>query len=917
MIAVMQKQIRILCLLLGLVLCVNAMAKTEPEPQDDDDLAGSEEFLPIEEPPPPPSLLRAEQIKPETFDSFPRGGPDSIAGLGDWWLSNGKICVAVSGVDHHAGIVAGGGTLIDVAHCERGNDQWTYANILTGLAKETAIPVSKVSAVIEGDHADIVTVGEGDGIRQTVTYRLLENGDALDIDVKIERIGEGREVQMSGLFTLYSQRALTPFSLSTYMPDATLGFQHPAIDRNKVSSLLGGMMPSDWNILVGADTYDSKISYGVQLGSAELIKANGSRQSLPKFLAVFPDYSLHGWMTRPLWFQSERLTWLSLLQNQFMDLEKGEQMLAKFKVLLGERADVASVTDQIYKGPQLRGYVNNAEVSVAVWDQDDRPVTQSRVAADGSFNIRMPKPVQWVKMQATAPWGQKITRELSLADARSDSGRWVFRKNGALRLPRGIPMSMYFFGFGDTATPEFGNDLLGFTEQGVSLPGMLRRNRIDLAGVDSDLEQVDLPPGQYRVLTARGLEFDVKEYLLTVVAGKTSQLPIIPLKRIWHGGDWHSADLHVHSGASFDSILPFDERLRSFVAQGAEVLVASEHNRLIDQRGRVAAMGLEGKVQVITGSELTGMSRTENAPMTVGHSNAFPLVAKPMEFAGGIPPVEARALREVIAGVREQAPEALFQLNHPRAANPLDTDLAFFDHLSVGKSYDPAQSLDSENNGSLLATDPASGFRDIDFDVLEVLNGAEFAVYTQIRDDWFSLLNQGARRPATGNSDSHGLRSVVAAPRNYVYIPNSNKQLPVDEAAFVDAVRAGHSFATTGPLLAVTLRDSYSDVGMGDTFSGRHGELHVQIDAAPWVSVDTLTVWVNGAIYRQLKVVAGDHKVIELIVDSDSYVVVEVSGEPSSVYRALMPDLMPLALSNPIYIDADGNGKWRAPKIMN
>jgi len=917
MIAVMQKWTRMLCLLLGLVLCVSAMAKTEPEPDDDDGLANAEEFLPVEEAPPPPSLLRAEQIKSETFDSFPRGGPDSIAGLGDWWLSNGKICVAVSGVDHHAGIVAGGGTLIDVAHCERGNDQWTYANILTGLAKETAIPVSKVSALIDGDHANIVTVGEGDGIRQTVTYRLLEGGESLEIDVQIERIGEGRAVQMSGLFTLYSQRALTPFSLSSYVPDATLGFQHPAIDRNKVSSLLGGMMPSDWNILVGADTYDTQISYGVQLGSAELIKANGSRQPLPRFLAVFPDYSLHGWMTRPLWFQSERLTWLSLLQNQFMDLEKGERMLAKFQVLLGDRADVASVTDQIYNGPRLRGYANNFDVSVAVWDQDDRPVTQSRVAADGSFNIRLPTHVQWVKMQATAPWGQKITRELSLADARNDSGRWVFRKNGRLKLPSGIPMSLYFFGFGDTATPEFGNDLLGFTEQGVSLPGMLRRNRIDLAGVDSDLEQIDLPPGQYRVLTARGLEFDVKEYLLTVVAGKISQLPIISPKRIWHGGDWHSADLHVHSGASFDSVLPFDERLRSFVAQGAEVLVATEHNRLVDQRGRVAALGLDGKVQVITGSELTGMSRTSKATTTIGHSNAFPLEAKPMEFAGGNPAVENRALREVIAGVREQAPNALFQLNHPRAANPLDEDLAFFDHLSVGKSYDPAQALDSDNNSSLLEPDPVSGFRDIDFDVLEVLNGAEFAVYSQIRDDWFSLLNQGARRAATGNSDSHGLRSVVAAPRNYVYIPDSNKTLPLDEQVFVDAVRAGHSFATTGPLLAVTLRDEYSDVGMGDTFSGRRGELHVQIDGAPWVSVDTLTIWVNGAIYRQLNVAVGDHKVIELIVDTDSYVVVEVSGKPGPVYRALMPDLAPLALSNPIYIDADGNGKWQAPRVMN
>ncbi len=904
-----------LCLPLGLALCMGAIAKTETP--TDDGLAAVEEFLPVEEAPPPPSLLRAEQIQSASFDSFPRGGPDSIAGLGDWWLTNGKICIAVSGINHHAGIVAGGGTLIDVGHCERGDDQWTYANILTGLAKETAIPASKISALIDGGHADIITVGESDGIRQTVTYRLFEGGESLDIDVQIERIGDGRAVQMSGLFTLYSQRALTPFSLSSYIPDATLGFKHPAIDRNKVSSLLEGMLPSDWNILVGADTYDTAISYGVQLASAELIKANGSRQPLPRFLAVFPDYSLHGWMTRPLWFQSERLTWLSLLQNQFMDLEKGERMLAKFKVLLGDRADVATVTDQIYTGPQLRGYVNNVDVSVAVWDQDDRPVTQSRVAADGSFNIRLPKHVQWVKMQATAPWGQKITRELSLADARNDSGRWVFRKNGTLTLPRGVPMSLYFFGFGDTATPEFGNDLLGFTEQGVSLPGMMRRNRIDLAGVDSDLEAIDLPPGQYRVLTARGLEFDVKEYLLTVVAGKTSQLPIVSPKRIWYGGDWHSADLHVHSGASFDSILPFDERLRSFVAQGAEVLVASEHNRLIDQRSRVAALGLEGKVQVVTGSELTGMSRTAKALTTVGHSNAFPLTAKPMEFAGGSPQVEDRALREVIAGVREQSPNAIFQLNHPRAANPIDADLAFFDHLSVGKRYDPMQSLESFNNKSLLAPDPVSGFRDIDFDVIEVLNGAEFAVYSQIRDDWFSLLNQGARRAATGNSDSHGLRSVVAAPRNYVYVPNSNKQLPLDEGAFVDAVRAGHSFATTGPLLAVTLRDAYSEVGMGDTFSGRRGELHVQIDAAPWVTVDTLTLWVNGEIYRQLKVAVGDHKVIEIIASEDSYVVVEVSGQPSAVYRALMPDLAPLALSNPIYIDADGNGEWRAPRIMN
>jgi hypothetical protein len=318
MIAVMQKWIRILFLPLGVAMYFTGYATAETD--DDTDFVSMEEFMPVAEAPSTPSRLRVEQIKLETIDNFSRGGPDSIAGLDDWWLSNGKICVAVSNVNHHAGIVAGGGTLIDVAHCERGNDQWTFANILTGLTKETAIQVSTITTLIEGDHADIITVGEGDGLRQTVTYRLRENGDELEIDVEIERIGEGRPVQMSGLFTLHSQRSLTPFSLSSYIPNATRGFQHPAIDRSKVSSLLDGMVFSDWNILVGADTYDSKVSYGVQLGSAALIKVNGSRQPLPRFLAVFPDYSLHGWMTRPLWFQSERLTWLSLLQSQFMDL---------------------------------------------------------------------------------------------------------------------------------------------------------------------------------------------------------------------------------------------------------------------------------------------------------------------------------------------------------------------------------------------------------------------------------------------------------------------------------------------------------------------------------------------------------------------------------------------------------------------
>ncbi|MBD2857463.1 CehA/McbA family metallohydrolase [Spongiibacter sp. KMU-158] len=855
--------------------------------------------------------LTALQITEENIGDLARGGPDGVAGIGDWWLSNGELCVAISDVEHDTGIVRGGGNLVDYSHCDLRNDQWTYSNILTGLAKETAIPVRTISAKLEGDTAEIIAVGEANGLRQTVTYRLERDASNLEMEVLIERVKEGDPVRISGFFTLHTNTSMTPYTLSSYMPDASLGFQQLKIDRSNTSSLLAGLMPADWNILVGTTLFDTEASYGVQLESVELLGKNGSRQSLPTFLAVFPDYSMHGWLTRPLWFQSVKLDTFSMLQNKFMDLKRGERMLAKFRLRIGKRSDVAAITDQVYRGPILRGYSNYTNVSFSVWDPYGRPVTQARPDADGSFYIRLPRNMNRVRVDAVAPWGQRISRDISVSDERNDTGRWIFRRNGRLELPRGIPMSLYFFGMNDTPDPAFGDDLLGFSIAGELQKGQQRTNRIDLAGIESDAKQVSLPPGQYRVLVARGIEYKVKEYLLSVVGGKTSRLPIVAPVRHWYSENWRSTDLHVHSGASFDSALPIKERVRSFVAQGAEVLVASEHNRYIDQRQTVTDMGLEEQVQLITGSELTGMSRGPKAPFTIGHSNVFPVEPDEKAFAGGIVPIENRRLGEVIAAAKERDPESVFQLNHPRSVDGLDADSAFFEHLSLGRAYDPRQPLDSEANRSLLEIDPTTGARDLDFDLLEVLNGSEFDRYPFVRNDWFSLLNQGVKRVATGNSDSHGLQLIVGLPRNYVYLPGSIKP-PVDEKAFVRSLKQGHSYLTTGPLLKLTLRDDKGNqFGMGDTLASDRGTLDIQVEAAPWVNVERLNIWVNGQLYRQLPVSPGDHKVVEVVVGGDAWLVVEVDGPASEIYQMLVPDMTPLALSNPIYFDADANGEWR------
>ena len=47
----------------------------------------------------------------------------------------------------------------------------------------------------------------------------------------------------------------------------------------------------------------------------------------------------------------------------------------------------------------------------------------------------------------------------------------------------------------------------------------------------------------------------------------------------------------------------------------------------------------------------------------------------------------------------------------------------------------------------------------------------------------------------------------------------------------------------------------------------------------------------------------------------DSVVVVEVMGPATPVYAKLLPGLEPIALANPIYVDADNDGRWQPPGL--
>jgi hypothetical protein len=180
----------------------------------------------------------------------------------------------------------------------------------------------------------------------------------------------------------------------------------------------------------------------------------------------------------------------------------------------------------------------------------------------------------------------------------------------------------------------------------------------------------------------------------------------------------------------------------------------------------------------------------------------------------------------------------------------------------------------------------------------------------QTRADWFSLLLQGERRTGTANSDSHHLRDPVGLPRNYVAADDASIAA-FDQDAFVSAVKRGVLYGTTGPLLEVSL----GDTPLGGLHAGGKGTLHVAVRAADWVPVNRLEVYANGTrIAREDAAQRSDHE-IAIDLAQDAFVTVEVWGEPDERYQAIAPGFTPYAFTNPIFVDADGDGAFRAPGL--
>ncbi len=413
-----------------------------------------------------------------------------------------------------------------------------------------------------------------------------------------------------------------------------------------------------------------------------------------------------------------------------------------------------------------------------------------------------------------------------------------------------------------------------------------------------------LPPGQYTVYASHGLEFSIDSDTFDLQPGATHTWTA-KLKREVDTTGWVSGDFHLHTltySGHGDSNMT--ERIISFVGEGVDFAVATDHNYHTDYQPTINELGANEHMTSVVGNEVS---------TPIGHMNAFPLDAD-----SEIPDHQLRDAETLFALIREQPNEfgvvPVVQVNHPRWGS-----IDYFGQVGldpVTGQFSGAGASDAFDSIEVFNENVSWGLYDIDVDDVEVRSNRHSAV-----QDWYNLLNRGHRSSAVGNSDSHTVRTPYAGyPRNYMP-SDTDDPSKIDPKQIVKAVKSGQLMTTTGPFATFTVNDQ----PMGSQLTDIDGtvELALDIRAASWISVDRARIIVNGDEVRVLPITRREgplsyQETIQVPVHRDSWILITVEGDQplEPILEFKERHVMPVALTNPVRIDADGDGVFTPPSVQ-
>jgi len=262
-----------------------------------------------------------------------------------------------------------------------------------------------------------------------------------------------------------------------------------------------------------------------------------------------------------------------------------------------------------------------------------------------------------------------------------------------------------------------------------------------------------LAPGAYtfEVSAGGGFTSQRQTHKLKVDAGgRHTVKSAVPVMLRPNQRGWYSADLHHHSDV-LDGFTKPNFVLRSELASGIDIPFLSDHDSLINNAEMQRLSATRG-LPFIPAAELSA---------SWAHFNAYPL------DAGGEVSIDiGRAtVQEIFTEARRLGADVV-HVNHPYS------EYGYFHSLEEGT---------------------VPGGLDLGFDVVEITSEDNKATmeYT------WALWNSGKRAYLAAGSDVHNVWSEESgAARSYAFIEG-----PVSVDKYVAALKAGHAFASQGPVV--------------------------------------------------------------------------------------------------------------------
>lgn len=583
--------------------------------------------------------------------------------------------------------------------------------------------------------------------------------------------------------------------------------------------------------------------------------------------------------------------------------------------------------------------LDSAGTMIGVMVADAAGVATTKVAAgsyriSGSLQGRLIGPEATVAVTA----GQTATSTLVLGEAH----QLTVTVKDAANVP--MPAKVMVFCAGgacpfnaDTYKQHF---LLESNDQGAAAIGYVPVNgQVSLT----------LPPGEYDVVVSRGPEYSTWPDTwptsgFRVDLRTADATAAATLGRIVDTTGWMSADLHVHAINSTDSAVRNSVRAASFLAEGVDVLLSTDHEVITDFAPIVRELGAEQLMATMIGEEVTSF--------THGHFNTFPLTRDAtlpnggaFDHAGGEDGATLRPA-QLFPAIKAAFPGAVVQLNHPRGGGNSLT-AAQIDTATLKTHADPA--LFNMDLDPTATADDTKLFSD-GFDIIETANGPSPSFV--ILNDWMTFLSRGTVRVSSGVSDTHkALRDNGGYARTWAKV-GTDSPTAFQPMAFAEAMRTQRAYAGNGPLISFTAQKLDANmlpvgpvVEMGQTLSvaaNDRVELTVDVQGLEWMQINRVELyshapgrealagasngeWPEGRILQKkdldlltppLEAVPGTtlrrlHIVEKFVVQptADTWFVGMARGT-SGRTMAPLHDSRPIAWTSAILIDADGSGAY-------